>query len=201
MVMKNLAWHFTGDTLRDGSPVPPVGETLVFKEKIEICQRGYHWSKQPFDALTYSPGVKLHLVSYSGQVQEQTDKGCSSERTIVKSIDATQLLRRFAADQALSVKPLWHIPSVVEKYLVTLDEKLRDAAWAAARDATRAAAWAAARDATRAAAWAAAKDATRAAAWAAARNAAIDATWDYNAARLDFNQRVYKAFGLESICG
>jgi hypothetical protein len=59
---------------------------------------------------------------------------------------------------------------------------LSDAAWAAARDATRAAAWAAARAAARdaawAAAWAAAGDAPWAAAWAAARAAARDATWN-----------------------
>ncbi len=200
--MTNLAWHFTGDTLRDGSPLPQIGETLVFKEQIRLCERGYHWSKEPFDALQYAPGVKLHLVTYGGKIVEGKDKGCSSERTILKSINAEQLLRRFAADQALSVKHLWSMPTVVENYLLTLDETLRQAAWAATRaaawDAAWAAAWAAAEDAAWAAAWAAARAAAGDAAWAAAEDAARAAAGDAAlAARKEFNQRVYKAFDLE----
>jgi hypothetical protein len=80
----------------------------------------------------------LHRVSYGGRVAEQDDKGVSSERTILASIDATQLLRRFAADQALSVAHLWAMPETVREYLTTLDESTRaaaaEAAWAAAWD-------------------------------------------------------------------
>jgi hypothetical protein len=195
--MTNLAWHFTGDRLRDGSPIPDVGQKLIFKGDIEICARGYHWSKQPFDALQYAPGSKLHLVEYGGIVQEQADKGCSSERTILKSIDATTLLRRFAADQALSVAHLWDMPDVVREYLTTLDEKLRAAARAAV-DAAYAADYAAyaARAAARAYAYASAAaraDAARAA--RAAANAARAAA--RAAARKDFNNKVYKAFNME----
>jgi hypothetical protein len=167
--MTNLAWHFTGDKLRDGSPIPDVGQKLIFKGDIEICSRGYHWSKKPYDALQYAPGSKLHLVEYGGIVQEQDDKGCSSERTILKSIDATTLLRRFAADQALSVAHLWDMPDVVREYLTTLDEKLRTAA------AARAAAAAA----------------------TAAGYAYAAALAAYAAARKDFNSMVYKAFNME----
>ena len=103
----NIAWHFTGSTLRDGSPIPAIGQTLIFPGKIEICSAGYHWSRRPSQALRYAPGPMLHRVSYGGRVAEQDDKGVSSERTILASIDATQLLRRFAADQALSVAHLW----------------------------------------------------------------------------------------------
>ena len=145
--MTNLAWHFTGDTLRDGSPIPDVDQKLIFKGDIKICSRGYHWSKQPFDALQYAPGSKLHLVEYGGTVVEHNDKGCSSERTILKSMDATTLLRRFAADQALSVAHLWEMPDVVREYLTTLDEKLRAAAYTAS--AAYAAAYTAAASAAR----------------------------------------------------
>ena len=172
--MVNIAYHFTGPTLRDGSPIPPIGEALVFPGQIEICERGYHWSERPSDALRYAPGAMLHKVSYGGEIQRQDHKGCSSERTILASIDATHLLRRFAADQALSVAHLWGMPQVVRDYLTTLDGNIRDAAW----DAARAAAWDAAR-----AAW----DAARAAAGAAAGDA-WDAAWD------DFDRRVYAAF-------
>ena len=127
----NIAYHFTGDKLRDGSPIPAIGETLVFPRKIEICRAGYHWSEKPHQALQYAPGPMLHKVRYGGTIQRQEDKGCSSERTILATIDATHLLRRFAADQALSVAHLWDMPQVVRDYLTSLDEGLR----AAARDA------------------------------------------------------------------
>jgi len=229
--MTNLAWHFTGDTLRDGSPIPEVGQRLIFKGGIKICSRGYHWSKQPFDALKYAPGSKLHLVEYGGTLVEQEDKGCSSERTILKSLDATTLLRRFAADQSLLVAHLWDMPDVVREYLTTLDEKLRSAAYDAARSAADAAARSAAyaSDAAAyasdaayaayasdaayaststayadvayaadyAARWAAAASAAAAYAAKAAYNATDATDAAYDAARKDFNTRVYKAFNME----
>ena len=109
-----------------------------------------------------------------GQIVEQRDKGASTERTILATIDATHLLRRFAADQALSVAHLWNMPEIVREYLTTLDESKRKAAGAAALDA----------------AWYAAG-----AAWYAA-DAAWDAAWYAAgaAARADFNSRVERAF-------
>jgi hypothetical protein len=157
------AYHFTGNTLRDGRPVPPVGEKLAFDGELVLCECGLHASLQPFDALQYAPGPMLHLVECGGTVLHQDDKLVCTERTILKSIDATQILRRFAADQALSVAHLWNMPPIVREYLETLDEGKR--AEAAARAADRAAARAAARAAD--AAWAAA----RAAVWAADRAA------------------------------
>ena len=53
-------------------------------------------------------------------------------------------IRRFARQCALDVIHLWNAPPIVKRYLKTGNEKLRDAAWAAA--------WAAAGDAARAAA-------------------------------------------------
>jgi len=192
----NIAWHFTGDTLRDGSPIPVIGHTLVFSGEIEMCHSGYHWSRTPWQALEFAPGNLLHKVQVGGKVIEDTNKGVSSERTILATIDATQLLRRFAADQALSVAHLWLMPDVVREYLTGLDESKRDAAMAAARAAARAAAWAAAMGAAMAAARAAARDAARGAAIAAAMAAARDAARD--AAGKEFNARVYAAFEQET---
>lgn len=166
---RNIAYHFTGSTLRDGSPIPPIGHKLVFPGKIKICKAGYHWSRQPFDALQYAPGAMLHMVEFGGKTIEQDDKGVSSERTIIATMDATYLLRRFAADQALSVAHLWSMPDVVREYLVTLDEDKREAA---AEAAAAEAAWA-----------------------AAARAEAVWAAWAaWAAARRDFNNRVAAAF-------
>jgi len=156
--------------LRDGRPVPAIGEKLVHKGPVEICCSGLHASLHPFDALRCAPGPMLHKVECSEPIESHWDKFVCRERTILATIDATYLLRRFAADQALSVAHLWDMPDVVRDYLETLDERkqaaARDAAVAAARDA---------RDA-------------RAAAESAVRAAAGDA------ARADFKRRVDEAF-------
>jgi hypothetical protein len=152
-----IAWHFVGETLRDGRPVPKDGEWLVHDGKCVICESGLHASRDPFDALKYAPGNTLCKVVCEDIADEQKDKLVCHRRKIVKRINAGTLLRRFACDMALSVAHLWDMPQVVREYLETIDETKRaaawDAAWAAAWDAAGAAAGAAARAAARAAAW------------------------------------------------
>lgn len=181
-----IAYHFTADTLRDGRPIPPIGETLVHEGPVEICCSGLHASEHPLDAAKYAPGPMLHKVRCEEIEAAQDDKLVCRKRTILATIDARHLLRRFAADQALSVAHLWDMPDVVRDYLTTLDDSKGAAARAAALDAARAAA--------RAAAAAAARDA--AAAWGAATDAAWDAAWDaaLDAAKQDFANRVAAAF-------
>jgi hypothetical protein len=171
------AYHFTSDQLRDGRPVPLVGETLVHEGPIAWCESGLYASRDAFDALLYAPGARLHRVLCEEIEREDTDKLVCRRRTITASIDATDLLRSFARQCALDVIDLWNAPDVVRRYLETGDESLRDTAWGAARSA--------ARDAADAATW----DAADAAAWAAARAAARDAQ------RARFNAMVNAAFG------
>lgn len=179
------AYHFFGERLRDGRPVPADGERLTaYDQPLKLCSYGLHASRHPADALRYAPGSNLALVDLSGDVLEGDDKLCASERTIIARIDATPLLRQFAREQALSVLHLWDAPGVVRRYLETGDESLRVAAWAAAWDTEAAAkiAWTAAWTAEGAADCAAAWDAAWAAARAASRDAADCAAW--NAARI-----------------
>ena len=201
--MTIIAYHFCGDTLRDGRPIPPDGEWLAHDGPVVMCESGLHASRHPFDALQYAPGPILCRVECADVVDEEADKLVCRRRRIITRIDATELCRQAARRYALDVLHLWEdAPQVVRDYLTTGDDSIRaaarDAAWAAARDAARAAARAAARDAARdaaraaardaardaawAAAWAAlsdaASDAARAAAWAAARDAAWAAAWD-----------------------
>ena len=216
------AWHFVGDTLRDGRPVPPDGYKLIHDGPVVPCERGLHASLDPFDALKYAPGPILCLVEVGGTPVAHgspVDKLASNERTIIVRADITDALRWYARQQALKVAHLWDPPpAVVLDYLVTGDESLQDAAraaaWDAAWDAAEAAAWAAARDAAeaaaraaaRAAAWdaarAAARDAAeaaaRAAAWDAARDAAWDAAWDAAeaAARAEFNDMIRDMYAV-----
>jgi len=127
MPATNIAYHFTGSALRDGRPIPPIGETLRLEEKLQLCRHGYHWSKSPFDALHFLPGSILHKVRYGGEILQGLDKGCSSERTILASFETFDLLHRFMADQALSVAHLWPMPNDVRAYLTTLDKGLKKA--------------------------------------------------------------------------
>jgi hypothetical protein len=170
-----LAWHFVGEKLRNGDPVPRDGEWLEYSGPLVLCQSGLHASKDPFDALQYAPGNTLCRVECAGEIIESTDKLACSRRKIIARRDATDGLRYFARMQALSVAHLWEPFDVMLKYLMTGDN--RAAAWDAARAAARDAAWDAAR--------AAARDAARAAAW--------DAAWAQ--ARADWRELVNEAFG------
>ena len=167
--MKNkttLAYHFTSETLRDGSPIPKKGEWLLHKGPVIPCQSGLHASLHPFDALKYAPGNFLHLVEVGGEIKKHNDdKIVSSKRKILKTIDAEKLMRDFARWNALQVLHLWpNPPEVVVQYIKTGDESIR----AAARDAARAEAWA----------WAAARDVARDAARDVALAAALATTQD-----------------------
>jgi hypothetical protein len=186
-----MAWHFVGNTLRDGRPVPKDGEWLKHKGDIRMCAEELHASVHPMDALKYASGPILCRVECAGTIVHGDDKLVCSERRIVARMDATDMLRYFARMQALSVVHLWDAPDVVLDYLMIGDESIRAAveaeAWEAAWAATRATAWEAAIAAAAAArdeAWEAAKTAAKAAAWAAA--------WT------DFRDLVYECFGVRS---
>ena len=188
-----LAYHFTdGYHLRDGQLLE-TGREYVFDGEPVMCECGYHASRHVFDALKYAPGSILSRVEFREITDECDDKIVCKRRTVIQTIDATDLLLRFARMCALDVVHLWEAPDIVIRYLKTGDEALRDAARIAAWDA-RSAAWDArsaawdtgdaardTRDDAREAAWSAAWDVawdTRAAAMSAARSAAWAAAWD-----------------------
>ena len=154
-----IAYHFTNEKLRDGSPIPKRGVWLKHKGAVVPCQSGLHASLHPFDALQYAPGNMLHLVEVRGGIQKiNDDKIVARERKIIKTINAEKIMRDFARWNALKVLHLWpNPPDVVMRFLKTGDESLRAAAVDAAVDAAVAAARAAAGAAARAAAGAAAR--------------------------------------------
>ena len=215
--MPKIYYHFTKETLRDGAPIPPVGEWLTYDGTIIMCESGLHASATPYDALRYAPGQLLHQVELDGIADTHTDKVVARRRKIVATIDATTLLRAFARKQALSVIHLWDCPAITKQYLETGEESIRSAAWSAARSAAwsaaesvaRSAAWSAAESAARSArstaesvarsaAWSVAESA-RSAAWGAARSAARSAAWSARSAaesvaREQFDAMVEAAF-------
>src|SRR5690606_5040072 len=141
-----LAYHFVGDTLRDGRPVPADGEWLEHDGLIAICASGLHASRRPWHALTYAPGPVLCLVEVEGIAAAQDDKLVARRRRIVRRVDLTADLHAFARQCARDVLHLWDAPDVVRRYLETGDDSLRaaayDAAGAAAWEAGRASVWA-----------------------------------------------------------
>jgi hypothetical protein len=141
-----LAWHFVGDRLRDGSPIPEDGEVLEERPPLVMCKRGLHASERLIDALQYAPGTLLCRVVCSGAIEHEVDKLVCERRTILWRLDATEVLLEFARWCALEVAHLWAMPEVMREYLTTGDDGLRPLAL---REATQAAAalassWAAA---------------------------------------------------------
>jgi hypothetical protein len=175
-----LAWHFVGDTLRDGRPVPADGVTLKQEGPIVLCESGLHASVHMLDALGCAPGAMVCRVELTGTILDDGDKLVASARTILWRMDATDVLQAFARRCALDVIHLWDAPEVVRTYLETGDETLRAAAITAALittyTRTAAAAYTTANAATpHAAATAHAADATYTTANAATPHAAATA--------------------------
>lgn len=188
-----IGYHFTSTTLRDGRPIPPVGEWLIHAGEIVPCRSGLHASEHPFDALAFAPGNTLHKVELDGEIVphgDPVDKHVGRRRRIIATIEAEPMLREFARWCALLVIGLWDAPDVVRQYLETGDESLRSAARSAARaalgEAARAASgasawaasWSAACDSSWAASWSAARDSSWAASWSEACDSSWSAAWD-----------------------
>lgn len=200
-----LGWHFVGNTLRDGSPIPDDGEWLQYNGPLVLCRSGLHASITPWHALRYAPGGTLCRVAVRGDIIHGSDKLCGRERRIIARMDATEMLRHFARMQAVSVLGYWteDPPDVVLDWLMTGDERLRSAAGSAAAATWSVAGFAAG---SAAAAWFAAGSAAgsaESAAWSAAESAAWSAAGfaagsAESAAEADFNALVYECFeGVE----
>lgn len=188
-----LAWHFLRNDRKLNYPphtLVKVGQKLTVKPPLKLCTWGLHASKRAIDALQYAPGSIACRVELSGEILEGDDKVCATERTVLKMIDATNILHEFACCCAEEVllrereagrepdRRSWAAIEAKHKWLKgqITDEELR-AAESAAWSAAESAAWSAAWSADRSAAW----DAARAAAWSAAKSvvwsAAKSAAW------------------------
>ena len=96
------AWHFHNGLLRNGEPVPPIGEPLYHEGPLEICESGLHASTRLIDALLYAPGNYLCRVDMA-ECKHYPDKLVARRRTILWQIDATDLLHKFAVSCACKV--------------------------------------------------------------------------------------------------
>ena len=135
--MRHNAYHFTkGDRLRDGTKLPPTGTTLKHTGPIKMCSSGLHASRNVWDALKYAPGSMLHRVYCLVDLTEDDTKLVCRERTIIQTIDAEDVLRKFARMCALDVLQSWDAPDVVVEYLKTGNKSIREAANSAAYSAS-----------------------------------------------------------------
>jgi hypothetical protein len=175
-------YHFA--KIENGVPVMRGGMSIVIGKKyninnIEMCQRGFHGSIKPLDALHYAPGNYISIRELSGEIIIGDDKVVASECVHIAGFNGEEMLRKFARLCALDVIHLWDAAWDAARAAVgdAVWVAARDAVWDAAWDAARAAAWDAARAAVGDAVWAAARDAVWDAAWDAARDAVGDAVW------------------------
>ncbi len=135
------------------------------ESNISICNKGFHASKTPLQALGYVPGEVLAVVEVRGESIIQDDKECWSEMRIVKayhwkkqdsvalSIFAAELcIKNYEKKYPNDARPRNAIEAA-KKVLADDTEENRSAAESAARSAESAA---------RSAAWSA---------WSAARSA------------------------------
>jgi len=104
------AYHFLREDMTAGSGNEPpwtVGETRRMNGKLSLCERGYHSSPTPADALRYPLGPILCLVEVSEPVMRDKTKQVSASRTLLKAVDVLRTLHEQACRIARDVLPIW----------------------------------------------------------------------------------------------
>ena len=94
-----LAWHFLPEDrkLRWGMrEVVLPGLKLAVPPPLKMCRHGLHAGIRAIDALRYAPGPVVCRVELGGEILEDEDKCCATERTCVWLADASEVLHRFA---------------------------------------------------------------------------------------------------------
>ena len=154
-----------------------IGEWSKPIKNLEMCQSGYHCSKEIYQAFSYVQGEILALVECRGKHESQEDKETWETLKIVKaykwqkkdSVALSIYAAELCIDNFEKVYPTDKRPreaiEAAKKFLKYPTKANRSAAWSAARSA-RFAAWSAAESAALSA---------ESAAWSAAWSAALSA--------------------------
>ena len=94
---RKLGYWFGGDVLPNGDNRKiRRGATLKVKPPLVLCRRGLHYSRHPFDALSYASTSSLWLVQDVGETLVGEDKCCTTARKHLAKIDAGPILLAFA---------------------------------------------------------------------------------------------------------
>ena len=64
-----------------------IGKWYKVKGRLEMCENGFHCSRQPLDALSYVAGEVLAIVETKGKSIKQDDKQCWQEMRIIKAYE------------------------------------------------------------------------------------------------------------------
>lgn len=203
-------YHFNnGKTLRDGRPLPPIGEWLEHEGDIIPCECGLHGSVHPFDALEDAGGSQLDLCELDMDLKLcDSNKWVGRRRKRLCTINAHDILRAFARWCAITVVHQWSCPPNVMMWLNTADASLRKPSFEEAlryvRSTTDQVAKAAARSSLWSCAWgddhceaelcaySASDWCSRAAAWAAA-DANANAIADSSDGLVDASEKAKKS--------
>ena len=171
-------WKFLRKGLKSdsGNTKWKIGEWSKPIKNLEMCQSGYHCSKEIYQAFSYVQGEILALVECRGKHESQEDKETWETLKIVKaykwqkkdsvalSIYAAELcIDNFEKKYPEDKKPREAIEAAKKflKYPTKANRSAQSAARSAARSAAESAAWSA-----QSAAWSAAESA-QSAAWSA----------------------------------
>lgn len=112
---KNTAYISTDNEM------PPIGETLINKD-------GIKWYYMPFTAMLGGKSYRFYRVKYGGKTTSNGQGGASSRITVIAALDASDVLKRFVYEGAISGPHMWDMPAPVLEYLNNpTDERKRDA--------------------------------------------------------------------------
>src|SRR3990172_79982 len=114
--MKNKiikGYKFIKDNMKseNGNITWKLGEWKI-REKIKLCDYGFHACRTPKQSLGYVYGNRWFIVEARGKIEEkENDKFVASEMRIIKEIDCLQVLKRWAlwnAKQCLKYFTAWN---------------------------------------------------------------------------------------------
>lgn len=105
---------------------PKIGTTHRVKGPVRLCGHGLHASARVLDAAGYARSPILWGVRLRGEIRYDEDKAAATEREYVWRFDTTEIMDRFARLAALDVIRFWDAPSVVVRFLLTGNPRLRD---------------------------------------------------------------------------
>jgi hypothetical protein len=175
----------------NGSAKWALNKWKVFKGELDMCQAGFHCSKEPYDAFSYVQGEICAEVEVRGKHLSQENKEVWSEMRVIKTWKWTKKeslkLAIFSAELVLpNYEKLYkdkapRLAIEAAKKVLFKDTKAnRSAAWSArsAAESARSAAWSAeSAESAWSAAWSAAESARSAESAESARLAAWSAAW------------------------
>ena len=150
---KQYRWKFLREGMKSnsGDCIWKIGEQKVFKDELVMCERGFHCSRDVWQAFSYVQGEILARVEISGRHEVQADKEVWEKMKVVKAYkwqkkDSVELAI-YAAELVIDIyekqypdddRPRKAIEAA-KTYLKSPTDKNRQAAAWAARAAARAA--------------------------------------------------------------